>query len=466
MDRRTLLTASTATLGVLALGQPAFASAPAGVGNATAEAHRMHKPMPAINELNRIFKEAEAVTQWPKGYYRDVYTRILKASQKLIDTTSAQINPQLALDAGILNRQAQAMLNEESQFEQEKRPAQLENRYTRVDMQLWRDRLAFDLKNPYNEQKATAGVTAVAQSAPAANKPLETYSDNAGSFRVNYKVIPAGTFEMGGDQAEWERHNVDDYRRVWESPKHPVTIRRNFGIMPTEVTRDMFAAFVAETGYAMPAGGVGFPAPPQSQDPNSSMYRPGVTWQNPGIPQNSGSEPVVQVSRVDAKAFARWLSAKTGQNWRLPSEAEWEYAARAGTTTAYYWGEDINDGNEYAAGYDVRTDAATGYGFKPMMETDDGAAYTAPVASYKPNAWGLYDMTGNAREWVADYWEPNLESGPYTEQARTSGVEEFPVLRGGAWDYMPQNLRIAYRSAYYNNYIHSNMWGFRLVRDI
>ncbi|GGH58269.1 hypothetical protein GCM10007359_04270 [Rothia aerolata] len=228
----------------------------------------------------------------------------------------------------------------------------------------------------------------------------------------------------------------------------------------------MFRQFVAETGYAMPAGGVGFPAPPETMDPTSSMYREGVTWENPGIPQDSDQHPVVQVSRADAQAFARWVSVKTGQNWRLPTEAEWEYAARAGTQTAYFWGEDINDGSEYAAGYDIRSDEVTGYGFPDRMEADDHAAYTAEIGSYKPNPWGLYDVTGNAREWVADYWEPNLESGPYTEEARTAGVAEFPVLRGGGWDYMPQNLRIAYRSAYYNNYIHSNMWGFRLVRDI
>lgn len=151
------------------------------------------------------------------------------------------------------------------------------------------------------------------------------------------------------------------------------------------------------------------------------MYRDGVSWEEPGIPQESGKHPVVQVSRADAEAFANWLSAKTGQKWRLPSEAEWEYAARAGTDTAYFWGEDINDGNEYAAGYDVRTDEAIGYGFEPIMETDDGAAYTAEVVSYEPNPWGLYDMTGNAREWVQDYWEPNYDSGPDSEATRTGG---------------------------------------------
>lgn len=424
----------------------------------------------AIDELNQLFAEAEGNHDWKPGYYRDVYTRIVDASGRLVEATANSDNPQLELDAKILNDQAKAMLREEPNFEQKERPAQLANRYTRADMQLWRDRLAFALANPDNFRKPNAGIEKVSQAEATANaadlKDLQTYSDNAGGFKVEFTVIPKGSFQMGGDQQEWEAHNVDSYRRDWESPKHTVEINKRYGIMNTEATRKMFAAFVAETGYQTAAGGIGFPPPPETTSSDSSMYREGVTWEEPGIPQENDNNPVVQVSRADAEAFASWLSAKTGETWRLPSEAEWEYAARAGTTTAYFWGDDVNDGAEYAAGYDRRTDEATGYGFTPRMEADDGAAYTNDVASYKPNPWGLYDMTGNAREWVSDYWEPNLQSGPTDQEPRKGGVATFPVLRGGAWDYMPQNLRIAYRSAYYNNYIHSTMWGFRLVREL
>ena len=424
----------------------------------------------SIDRLNVIFEEAESNLEWQPGYYRDVYTRIRDEATTLEKAVNADDNPQLKRDAGILRDEAEAMLGEEDEFEAEEPPAQLENRYTRADMQLWRDRLDFAIANPDNDERPTAGIEQVSQDKATANdgelEDLQSYADNAGDFQVDFTVIPTGEFQMGGDEPEWQRHDVDSERREWESPKHPVTISKRYGIMNTEVTRDMFAKFVEETGYATAAGGIGFPPPPDSTSSTSSMYREGVTWQEPGIPQESGKHPVVQVSRADAEAFANWLSAKTGQTWRLPSEAEWEYAARAGTDTAYFWGEDVNDGNEYAAGYDVRTDEATGYGFEPIMETDDGAAYTAEVGSYKPNPWGLYDMTGNAREWVQDYWEPNYDSGPDSEAPRTGGEKTFPVLRGGAWDYMPQNLRIAYRSAYYNNYIHSTMWGFRLVREL
>lgn len=423
-----------------------------------------------IGELNDVFKEAEANVKWKPGYYRDVYTRILNASQRLVDATDGSDNPQLAIDAKILHEQAKAMLDEEPNFEQEERPAQLENRYTRADMQLWRDRLAFDLQNPDNFRKPDIGIKQVAQDGASAQsgdmQDLKTYSDNAGKFKVDFTVIPTGSFQMGGEEKEWESHDVDSYRRDWESPKHEVHINKRYGIMNSEATRKMFAEFVKETGYQTAAGGIGFPPPPDSTKSTSSMYREGVTWQKPGIPQDNDNHPVIQVSRADAEAFAKWLSAKTGQKWRLPSEAEWEYAARAGTTTAYFWGDDVDDGAPYAAGYDRRTDKATGYGFSPVMQADDGAAYTAEVGKHKPNPWGLYDMTGNAREWVSDYWEPDLKSGPTDEKPRTGGVATFPVLRGGAWDYMPQNLRIAYRSAYYNNYIHSTMWGFRLVREL
>lgn len=243
---------------------------------------------------------------------------------------------------------------------------------------------------------------------------------------------------MGGDEAELERHDVDEYRQEWESPKHEVNITKRFGITPTEVTREMFAAFVQDTGYATAPKWNWFPRTARDHRANIFDVSRGGYLAGARHPQDSDKHPVVHVSRADAEAFAEWLSAKTGQTWRLPPEVEWEYAARAGTDSASFLGQDVND----------------------------GAEYTAEVGSYKPNAWGLYGMTGNAREWVSDYWEPNLESGPNDEQPRTAGVSTFPVLRGGAWDYMPENLRIAYRSAYYNNYIHSTMWGFRLVREL
>ena len=173
-------------------------------------------------------------------------------------------------------------------------------------------------------------------------KDLETYSDNAGDFSVNFTVIPAGSFQMSGDELERESHDVGSYRRDWKSPKRQVEITKRYGIMNTEATRGMFGKFVGETGYTTAAGGIGFPAPRETISPTSSTYREGVTWQEPGTPQETNKPSVVQVSR--AEAFAEWLSAKTDQTWRLPPEAEQEYAARGGTDTAYFWGDNVDHG--------------------------------------------------------------------------------------------------------------------------
>lgn len=258
-----------------------------------------------IDELNAVFEEAEANVEWEPGYYRDVYTRVLSGAEKLVAATEGGDNAQLALDATILRDQAQAMLDEEANFEQEDRPVQLENRYTRADMQLWRDRLAFAVENPDNLNKPTDGVEQVDQEGASANDAeftdFETYSDKVGDFDLDFTVLPTGSFNMGGDEAEWERHDVDEYRQEWESPKHEVNITKRFGIMPTEVTREMFAAFVQDTGYATAPNGIGLPEPPETPEPTSSMHREGVTWQEPGIPQDSDKHPVVQVPELMPK---------------------------------------------------------------------------------------------------------------------------------------------------------------------
>ena len=453
---RTSIAASVAAVALFGASTPASA-APNGSYQDT------------LAKLNKTFTTAEANTAWPKGMCTSVYTDIKNDSATLSTQTANRPNlVQLHTDAGILNESAKAMLNECATFDGPNRPAQLENRYLRVDMQLWAEQFKLDLDAPHNTANATktrGKANVITTVADGKKKDLSTFRDCSDAICSTFTVIPKGTYMMGGTAKEQELINVQDYRRAWESPRHKVSINKRFAISNTEVTRGQFAQFVKETGYRVANGCVGFPPPPNSQSSDSSMWRAGNSWRNPGFAQTD-NDPVVCISRPDAQAYATWLSKKTGQNYRLPSEAEWEYAARAGTTSPYFWGWDINDGCAYAAMYDQRSDKATGYGFKPKAECDDHAAYTNRVGSYKPNPWGLFDVTGNAREWTSDAWEPNLNSGPYTEAPRTGGVKQFPVLRGGGWDYMPQNERIAYRSSYYSNYIRSNMWGTRLVREL
>ena len=142
-----------------------------------------------------------------------------------------------------------------------------------------------------------------------------------------------------------------------------------------------------------------------------------------------GSRPVIEVSWRDAQAYVAWLSRKTGEEYRLLSEAEWEYAARAGTTTRYHWGDDIG-----------RNRANCNNG-----TCGDSWDHTAPVGSFGANGFGLHDMHGNVREWVEDCWNGSYAGAPEDGSAWESGDCGRRVLRGGSWGFYPGNRRAAYR---------------------
>jgi formylglycine-generating enzyme required for sulfatase activity len=221
-------------------------------------------------------------------------------------------------------------------------------------------------------------------------------------------IVPAGSFDMGS--------NAD-----YETPMHRVTIAKPFAIGRYEVTFDEWDRCVEERGCK-----------PQPDD---------RAW-------GRGDRPVINVSWVDAKAFAAWLSQKTGQTYRLPSEAEWEYAARAGSNTPFWWGRDV--GARQANCRECNT------GFGPQ---------TSPVGSYKPNAFGLYDTSGNAAEWVEDCWNENYRGAPNDAVAWTAGQCRLRVLRGGAYDSPAKAIRSTARFRYDTDVRYSAN-GFRLVREL
>jgi formylglycine-generating enzyme required for sulfatase activity len=205
-------------------------------------------------------------------------------------------------------------------------------------------------------------------------------------------AVPAGSFIMGSPADEPER-------KTREGPQHTVTIAKPFAIGRHTVTRGQFDVFVRDTGH------------------NSQNYR------DPGFAQDD-NHPVVKVDWEDAKAYAKWLSGKTGRNYRLPSEAEWEYAARAGTTTPYWWGQSIT--SEQAN----------------FCADQNG---TVPVTMFQPNPWGLYQVHGNVWEWTEDCWNNTYAGAPGDGSAWTSGVSSYNVLRGGSWGSLPRVMRAAYR---------------------
>ena len=291
--------------------------------------------------------------------------------------------------------------------------------------------------------RALAGAVLVLVAGAAGAQPAgTTFRDCPGCPEM--VVVPAGRFEMGSPSGESGRY--DD-----EGPVHEVAIARPFAVGVYEVTRGEFARFVSATG--------------RSTGNSCYVYeggewaeRSGRHWKSPGFRQ-ADAHPVVCVNWDDAQAYVRWLSGRTGQKYRLLSEAEWEYVARAGTTTARYWGEGESGQCRYANGADAST------GFNWRTGCNDGHARTAPVGSYEANGYKLHDVLGNVWERVEDCWNESYRGAPRDGSAWTSGDCGERVLRGGSWIYPPWYLRSALRLRYSTDN-RNNLAGFRIARTL
>ena len=251
---------------------------------------------------------------------------------------------------------------------------------------------------------------------------------------------------MGSPDADTERWSAER-----EGPVHEVTIAGAFAMGRYEVTRGQFAKFAADTGH-LSSGCLHWTGAAWINDLV-------LGWRNPGYEQGD-QEPVVCVAWRDAQAYVQWLSEKTGQAYRLPSEAEWEYAARAGTMTSRYWGNDVDAGCAYAnLGDRAFRDAL---GMAPWADCNDGYVRTSPVGSFLPNAFGLYDMLGNVWEWTADCWHEGYEGAPADGSPWTAGGCERRANRGAAWNSHPRNVRSSNRGSYSPEAYESV--GFRVAR--
>jgi formylglycine-generating enzyme required for sulfatase activity len=226
-----------------------------------------------------------------------------------------------------------------------------------------------------------------------------------------------------------------------------VAIATPFALGRFAVTLAEFGGFAEATGRAMPDEMFTF-----ENDKRES--RRGRSFRNPGFSQTA-RHPAVGVSWDDAAAYCEWLSQTTGKTYRLPSEAEWEYACRAGSSTPFWWGASIStDEANYDGNYTY------GVGKKGQYRKA-----TVPVESFKPNPWGLYQMHGNVWEWCADPWHENYRGAPEDGSVWQGGDETCRVLRGGSWNYYPAVLRSARRFGYYSSF-RIDIAGFRVARTL
>nr|WP_220810550.1 formylglycine-generating enzyme family protein [Noviherbaspirillum aridicola] len=281
------------------------------------------------------------------------------------------------------------------------------------------------------------------------------------SLGMRFVRIPAGEFMMGSEESpESYAKSFPQYERqrflklADEAPVHRVRITRPFYLGQYEVTVGQFRRFLEASGYtpeseADGTGGYGYDA---AYDAASSSRgdafegrNPKYSWRNPGFSQ-SDEHPVVNVTWNDAAALCKWLSETEGKTYRLPTEAEWEYAARAGTTTRYHSGDDPHSLLKVANVFD----AASGRHWKKWapyaLAGDDGYAFTAPAGSFEPNAFGLYDMHGNAWEWTADWHDDTYYAHSPVDDPQGPESGTVRVRRGGSWHTWAFYARSAYRN--------------------
>jgi formylglycine-generating enzyme required for sulfatase activity len=282
--------------------------------------------------------------------------------------------------------------------------------------------------------------------------------------------IKSGSFQMGASLEEEERQGqakMSENVRGRSTPVHNVTFTRGFAMGKMPVTVAQFRTFVDETGYRTSDSCYS-----QHKVDNHFIYEsvPGFTWRSPGFPQDD-HHPVVCVSGEDAEAYAAWLSKKTGHEYAVPNEAQYEYALRAGTTTSFFWGNDRAQANDIACQYSNQPDLDQGkeMGNVPMgwdyrFQCNDGYAYTSPVGNYKPNQWGLYDMQGNIWEWTSDCWNENYKDAPADGSTRTTGDCDARSSRGGSYGNAAFSAYAGIRAPRHVSYV-GHSWGFRVVRN-
>jgi formylglycine-generating enzyme required for sulfatase activity len=267
-------------------------------------------------------------------------------------------------------------------------------------------------------------------------------------------VIPAGNFIMGSSAEETDREievapdsDKSTIKKfvLTEKPQHEVTFNQPFALAKFPVTKNEFAAFVEETGYTQAPGCVLY----------ALQYHvsPKADWRLPGFIQTE-RDPAICVNWQDAKSYIEWLNKKSTNSandgpYRLPSEAEWEYAARAGTRTARWWGDTIGRNNADCARCGSKWDQER----------------TAPVGSFHPNPFGLYDVLGNVDQWTEDCWNESYIDAPADGAAWTVGNCERRLARGGSWSGFSWVIRSATRFGLTAEN-RSDFTGFRVAKTL
>jgi formylglycine-generating enzyme required for sulfatase activity len=280
------------------------------------------------------------------------------------------------------------------------------------------------------------------------------------SIGMRFARIPAGEFRMGSPSTE-RGHRLN------ERPAHTVRITHDFEMGVHEVTNSQFQSFVEATGYETEAerdfdGGFGI-----DYATGKVMRDPNHDWRAPGFPgfQRRGDHPVLMVSWADAEAFNTWLSTKEGRRCRLPTEAEWEYAARGGTETPWWTGDNpeslVRGANTADASLRAAMPSASW-----ASSWDDGHAFVAPVGSFRPNPFGLHDVHGNVWEWCGDWYAEDYYAQSPAQDPSGPEMGRFRTIRGGGWFNDALQNRSAQRIYFEPTFRYCLLSGFRVVCEL
>jgi formylglycine-generating enzyme required for sulfatase activity len=380
----------------------------------------------ALAEQRKQQAQAAAVEKAKQEQLR----RELDKQRKIEAEEAARARKENLRQQLIARREADAQKARQAEEERQRKLAQLKAEAAY--------RLEQDRHRKEEAARKAAELAALAASpVPDANGVLrDRFLDGTGKG-PDLVLIPTGRFQMGSTEYEHSialKAGSQPSQLAKELPAHWVGIERSFALGRFPVTVREWRQFVHATGW------------------ESKLD---VSWADPGFKQTD-DHPVVCVSWDDAQLYVQWLSKKTGQLYRLPSEAEWEYACRAGTHTAFSFGDEITTEHANYDGHFTYNHGARG-------ESRGG---TTAVNTFQPNPWGLFDMHGNVWEWVQDVVHENYVGAPADGSAWEEGGDQARrVLRGGAWLYQPRYLRSALRNGY-SAVLANDIVGFRVARKL
>ncbi|EGC39576.1 hypothetical protein DICPUDRAFT_147640 [Dictyostelium purpureum] len=298
----------------------------------------------------------------------------------------------------------------------------------------------------FNKKKYTVTNNLIEHSQKELNGAFYHFKDCHDSYCPEMVVIPSGTFMMDG---------IESFQ------KHRVNIEKSFAIGLFEVTLKQFREFVKEASHVVPNGGITL------QKNLNLFFSNDINYNSPNgndmVPHEN--EPVTCLRKEDTRLFLRWLSNKTNQTYRLPTESEWEYAARS---NLFQFSNYIEKACKFDNVFDKSSSKIYGNNVN-SFNCSDGSSTISSVGSYFPNGFGLYDMMGNVKEWVDDCYHENFYNAPNNGSSwgsENNGLCSYGVFKGGCWASKPNDIKVSMRHTIFSSQAKSNTIGFRLVREI